>query len=103
MSFGGVLIDLSKAFDCVPHDLLYAKLAAYDVDENVTYTYICYIYSELLNWKQRLRINNTNRGLLNIISGVSQGSIVGPIVFNCFFNDFFYVIETDNAHNFADG
>ena len=99
MSFGWVLMDLSKAFDCVPHDLLYAKLAAYDVDENV----FCYIYSELLNRKQCLRINNINRALLNIISGVSQGSIVGPIVFNRFFNDFFYVIETDNAHNFADG
>ena len=61
-------MDLSKAFDCIPHDLFYAKLAAYDVDENV----FCYIYSELRNRKQCLRINNINRGPLNIISGVSQ-------------------------------
>ena len=42
---GGVLIDLSKAFDCVPHDLLLAKLAPYGVDES----FLCYIYSYLLN------------------------------------------------------
>ena len=42
---GGVLMDLSKDFDCVPHDLLLAKLAAYGVDKNL----LCYIYSYLLN------------------------------------------------------
>ena len=45
---GGVLMDLSKAFDCIPHDLLLAKLAAYGVDENLLY----YIYSHLLHRKQ---------------------------------------------------
>ena len=88
-------MDLSKAFDCVPHDLLLAKLPTYGADENL----LCYIYSYLLNRKQYVRINNINSDFLNVISGVPQGSIVGPILLNCFFNDFFYVIETANAHN----
>ena len=47
-----------------------------------------------------MRINNINSDFLNVISGVPQGSIVGSMLFDCFFKDFFYVIET--AHNFAD-
>ena len=42
---GGVLMDLSKDFDCVSHDLLLAKLAVYGVDKK----FLCYIYSYLLN------------------------------------------------------
>ena len=72
----GVLMDLSKAFDSSPHDLLLAKLAVYGVDES----FLCYIYSYLLNRKQCVRINNTNSDFLNVISGVPQGSIVGPIL-----------------------
>ena len=94
---GGVLMVLSKVFDCGPHDLLLAKLAAYGVDES----FLCYIYSYFLNRKQCVRINNINSDFLNVISGVPQGSIVGPILFNCFFNDFFHVTETANAHNLA--
>ena len=86
---GGVLMDLSKACDCVPHNLLLAKPAAYGVDES----FLCYICSYLLNRKQCVRINNINSDFLNVIVGVPQGSIVGPILFNCFFNDIFTLLK----------
>ena len=41
-------------------------------------------------------------GFKEIISGVPQGSIVGPILFNAFLNDFFHDIENSSVHNFAD-
>ena len=50
----------------------------------------------------RLWINNISSGFLDIISAVPQGSIVGSILFNCFLNDFFYIIKAANAQNFAD-
>ena len=49
-----------------------------------------------------MQINNINSDNLNVISGVPQEAIAGPILFNCFFNDFFYVIKIANAHSFAD-
>ena len=91
-------MDLSKAFDCVPHDLLLAKIAAYGIDDNL----ILYIHSYLLNRKQCVCINNILSEFNKVISGVPQGSIVGPILFNCFFNDFYYFIKNANVHNFAD-
>ena len=81
-----------------PHDLLIAKLAAYSVDENL----LMYIYSYLSNRKQCVRMNNIHIRFQNVISGVPQGSIVGPTLFNCFFNDFFYFIDKASVHNFAD-
>ena len=95
---GGIVMDLSKAFDCVPRDLLLAKLAAYDIDDNL----ILYIHSYLLNRKQCVCINNILSEFNKVISGVPQGSIVGPILFHCFFNDFCYFIKNANVHNFAD-
>ena len=74
---GGVFM----AFDCVLHDRLIAKLAAYSVDENL----LMYIYSYLSNRKQCVCINNGHSSFQNVISGIPQGSIVGPTLFNCFF------------------
>ena len=82
---GAVLMDLSKAFDCIPHDLVNAKLAAYGFDKNM----ICYIYSYLKSRKQCVSVNNIKSTFEEIISGVPQNSIVGPILLNIFFNYFF--------------
>ena len=51
---GEILMGLSKAFDCVPYDLLLGKLADYGIDDNL----ILYIYSYLWNRKQCVSINN---------------------------------------------
>ena len=91
-------MDLSKAFDCIPHDLLIVKLAAHGFDKKM----VCYIYSYLKSRKQYVSVNNINSTFEEIISGVPQGSIVGPILSNIFFNDFFYFISVASAHNFAD-
>ena len=88
--------DLLKAFDCVPPDLLIAKLAAYSVDENL----LMHIYSYLSNRKQCVLINNVHRKFQNAISGVPE--IVAPTLFNCFFNDFFYFIGIASVHKFVD-
>ena len=92
------MTDLSKVFDCIPHNLLIAELKTSDFDH---YT-VRYVYSYLKNRKQCVKINDTYSDLLNIISGVPQGSIVGPILFNIFFNDFFYVTLVASADNYAD-
>ena len=81
-------MDLSKAFDCIPHDLLIAKLAVYGFEEKTS----LYIYAYLENGKHCVKINNINSNFQTIKSGVPQGSIVGPILFNIFFNDFFFFL-----------
>ena len=60
------------------------------------------IYSYLKGRKQRVKINNTYSDYNEIISGVPQGSILGPILFNFSINNFIFFIEIASMHNFAD-
>ena len=95
---GAVLKDLSKAFGCIPHDLLVAKLDAYGFNRDT----VAYIYSYLKNRKQCVRTNGTQSYLGDIISGVPQSSMLVPILYHLFFNDFFYFILLATAHNITD-
>ena len=68
----------------------------------VHYNLVHYIYSYLEKRKQCVRINSGTSSFKNNLSGVAQGSILGPTLFNLFFNDFFFCILIASAHNFGD-
>ena len=92
-------MDLSNAFDCIPHDLVIAKLAAYGIERET----LRLIYFYLKGRKHCVKINNTYSDYNEIISSVPQGSILGPILFNLSINDLFFFIAIASMHNFADG
>ena len=69
--------DLSKAFDCISHELLIAKLNAYGFDVKS----LNFILAYFTNRKQKTNIGSSFSDFLNIIFGVPQGSIFGPLLF----------------------
>ena len=87
--FGALLRDLSKAFDCLDHELLTAKLNAY----GFSLPALRLINDYLSNRKQRTKIENTYSAWLDIMFMVPQGSILGPLLFNVFLADLFFTVN----------
>ena len=91
-------MDLSKALDCTPHDLLISKPHAYGFNENS----LVFIYSYLKRCRQSVRINYVYSNYQSVLSGAPQGSVLGPIIFNFYINDLFHFIEEASFVNYAD-
>ena len=92
-------MDVSKAYDCLPHDLPHdLKLEAYSLDT----ASLSLLKNHLTNRKQRTIVGSSYSDWFEFLRGIPQGSILGPLLFNIFINNIFFETQKSNICNFAD-
>ena len=91
-------MDLSKAFDTINHKLPIAKLYAYGFSTDALEVLLSY----LQNTWQRFKINTNFSSWTQLLQGVPQGSVLGPILFNIYISDTFFALKGVHICNFTD-
>ena len=98
LMFGALLADLSKAFDCLSHELIIIKLNAYGFSLSA----LKLIHNYFSKRQQITKINQYYSTWEDILFGVTQGSILGPILFSIFISDIFLLVKDVNFASYAD-
>ena len=93
-----MLMDLSKAFDSLPHELIIAKFKAYGMKEEGC----AFVWAYLSKRKQRVKLSGCASDWMELLKGVPQVSILGPIFFNIFMNDIYATMTRSSLYNYAD-
>ena len=98
MQIGNIMIDFTKAFDLVDHDILIEKLELYKCSSNTIQWFTSYLRGR----KQNVCISKTQSEVRTITHGVPQGSILGPLLFILYTNDLEFVIQESEGTFYAD-
>ena len=93
-----IFLDLSKAFDTVNHEILLTKLKYYNFHSH----FIKLISNYLSNRKIKVKVNDQLSESQSIDVGVPQGSVLGPLLFIIYFNDFNFLDTLSNNFLYAD-